>query len=230
MNQDRSMDEQPPAQWALRLLTERVLTDDEGKPGAGFADDLIAQRLSGVQMEAALIEGVAVLAPKRRFGLGRKRRTVPLFATLAVLDAAGAIASIGVETEAAADGVLELAQELPGLQLWLRCRDMSVLRSHGVRYSGAIRIHQTEAADVDGGLEKHASRLRDNGIDGISLPRTDWTGGRVALLHRFDRTAHARGVEQPHQLSELGRMRIDSISTPYPARVTGVSATASRDD
>jgi glycerophosphoryl diester phosphodiesterase len=84
-----------------------------------------------------------------------------------------------------------------------------------------IRLLQTTRLDrIKGTPERRAEYLARHGIDGINLHRTDWTGGLVALFHRFDLFAFGWDMQHEHELRDGLRMGLDAV---YSDRVDVMS-------
>jgi len=68
-------------------------------------------------------------------------------------------------------------------------------------------------------LERHAADLTAVGIDAINLHQSEWTGGLVALFHRFGRLAFGWDAQETRQLDTLLRMRIDAVYSDHVDRM-----------
>jgi glycerophosphoryl diester phosphodiesterase len=75
------------------------------------------------------------------------------------------------------------------------------------------------------GAERRAARLAHLGLDGINMRAPDWTGGLVALFHRFALTAFSWDLQHEHALTDAIRMGIDGV---YSDHVDRMVDTASR--
>jgi glycerophosphoryl diester phosphodiesterase len=75
-----------------------------------------------------------------------------------------------------------------------------------------IRLLQTTRLErIKGTPERRAEYLARHRIDGINLHRTDWTGGLVALFHRFGLHAFGWDMQQEHELRDGLRMGLDAV-------------------
>ncbi len=93
--------------------------------------------------------------------------------------------------------------------------------------AGRAASRQPDASSWSTRPASHARRRRraprrplaEAGIDGINLRRDDWTGGLVALFHRFDRTAFAWDLQFEHELRAALRMgmrrRLQRLRRPH---------------
>ncbi len=88
------------------------------------------------------------------------------------------------------------------------------LRGHGVRLVDSTRLDR-----IKEGPERRAATLANEGIDGVNMFHTDWSGGLVTMFHRFERTAFAWGIQQPELLQRTFWMGIDGVYSDYPDRM-----------
>jgi len=90
-----------------------------------------------------------------------------------------------------------------------------------------IRLLQTTRLErIKGTPERRAEYLARHHIDGINLHRTDWSGGLVALFHRFGLFTFGWDMQHEHELREGLRMGLDAV---YSDRVD-VMSDAFRDE
>lgn len=114
------------------------------------------------------------------------------------------------------DTVAEAAPDM--LQrLWLCAPSWESLLP--LRGQGAKLVDSTRLARMKEGPERHAATLRSNGIDAVNLHHSDWTGGTVALFHRFDRVAFGWDMQEPHILHAALRMGLDGIYSDWIDRM-----------
>ena len=79
-----------------------------------------------------------------------------------------------------------------------------------------IRLLQTTRLErIKGTPERRAEYLSRHGIDGINLHRTDWSGGLVALFHRFGLVAFGWDLQHEHDLRPALRMGLDAIYSDH---------------
>ena len=84
-----------------------------------------------------------------------------------------------------------------------------------------IRLLQTTRLErIKGTPERRAEYLARHHIDGINLHRTDWTGGLVALFHRFGQITFGWDMQHEHELRQGLRMGLDAV---YSDRVDVMS-------
>ncbi len=77
-------------------------------------------------------------------------------------------------------------------------------------------IHSTRLERLSTTPEMHAARLAEVGVNGINMHHTDWSGGLVALFHRFQLLAFAWDLQFEHLLRPALRMGIDAVFCDDP--------------
>jgi glycerophosphoryl diester phosphodiesterase len=129
--------------------------------------------------------------------------------------------SLDVKDDAAIDEVLRVAGEAGATgRLWLCHPRLAVLESWRERAGGATLVHSTFLRHLDGGPERHAARMADAGIDVVNLHHSEWTGGLVALFHRFERLAFGWDAQHDRVLAELLDHGIDAVYSDHVDRMT----------
>jgi glycerophosphoryl diester phosphodiesterase len=79
-----------------------------------------------------------------------------------------------------------------------------------------IRLLQTTRLErIQGTPERRAEYLARHRIDGINLHRTDWSGGLVALFHRFGLVAFGWDMQHEHELRTGLRMGLDAVYSDF---------------
>jgi glycerophosphoryl diester phosphodiesterase len=79
-----------------------------------------------------------------------------------------------------------------------------------------IRLLQTTRLErIDGTPERRAEYLSRHRIDGINLHRTDWSGGLVALFHRFGLHTFGWDMQHEHELRDSLRMGLDAVYSDH---------------
>lgn len=85
------------------------------------------------------------------------------------------------------------------------------LRGHGAKL-----VDSTSVQRIKEGPERRAATLAAQGIDALNMHHREWSGGMVALLHRFDRIAFGWDMQEPHILERALRMGIDGVYCDAP--------------
>ena len=178
-------------------------------------------------------DGVAVLDHDGvvRRSMGRSRRIADLrrdqlpdhIPSLAELyDRCGTDFDLSLDLKDPASGptVIDVVREVAPHslhRLWLCAPRWQMLTE--LRGTGARLIDSTTPERISEGLERRAATLASQGIDGLNMHHSHWTGGSVALLHRFGRVAFGWDVQQPHLLHDTLRMGLDGVYSDYPDRL-----------
>jgi glycerophosphoryl diester phosphodiesterase len=130
--------------------------------------------------------------------------------------------SLDLKTPEAGAVVLDvLRSSAPDLlrRTWL-CHPSIGLLEELRRLDDSIRlVNSTRLSRIEEGPERRAAALAAAGIDGINLRNPDWTGGLVALFHRFDRTAFSWDLQFEHHLRPAFRMGIDAVYSDHVDRM-----------
>ncbi len=76
-------------------------------------------------------------------------------------------------------------------------------------------VHSTRLGRLSTSPELHAAKLADAGIDALNMHHSDWNGGLVVLVHRFDVNAFSWDVQYDHQLETAFRMGVDAVYSDH---------------
>jgi glycerophosphoryl diester phosphodiesterase len=88
------------------------------------------------------------------------------------------------------------------------------VRGRGVRLVDSTRLQR-----IKEGPERRAATLMQEGIDVLNMHHSDWNGGLVALLHRFERLAFGWDMQFPEILHPALRMGLDGIYSDWVDRM-----------
>jgi glycerophosphoryl diester phosphodiesterase len=102
-------------------------------------------------------------------------------------------------------------------RLWLCAPSWEALLP--LRDRGAKLVDSTRLSRIKEGPERRAATLRQNGIDAVNMHHTDWSGGTVALFHRFERIAFGWDMQEPHVLQAGLRMGLDGVYSDWVDRM-----------
>jgi glycerophosphoryl diester phosphodiesterase len=102
--------------------------------------------------------------------------------------------------------------------VWL-CHPEADLVSTWRPLTTARLVNSTRLVKVKEGVERRAAHLKNLGIDALNLHHTDWTGGFVALVHRFERFALGWDMQFDYVLQDGLRMGLDGVFSDYPDRM-----------
>ena len=87
-------------------------------------------------------------------------------------------------------------------------------------YDSDVRLVDSTKLDrIKEGVERRMATLAAEGVDGINLFHTEWTGGLTTLAHRFGRTAFGWGIEYPRHFQAAYRMGLDGVYSDYVDRM-----------
>lgn len=197
----------------------------------------LAIRLGATGLESDVwltADGVAVLDHDGEIRRGRRRTTpigwmrrdelpphVPTLAELVARCAGGIHLSLDLKAPGTGRAVIDvLRDEAPDLldRTWLCHPDLTVLTELRALDDRVQLVHSTRLARLDG-PERHAARLAAERIDGVNLRHPEWSGGLVALFHRFERMAFAWDVQFDHHLRPIYRMGIDAVYSDHVDRM-----------
>ena len=122
------------------------------------------------------------------------------------------VVSLVVEGQDEAVGAVGAMADRAALhRLWLSHHDHDTLGDWRERWAEPVLVHRGRIEALDGGPERHASRLSERGVNGFSMPAADWTGGLTTLFHRFELDAIATDARVERVFVDLVRMGIDAI-------------------
>ena len=88
-----------------------------------------------------------------------------------------------------------------------------------LRGQGARLVDSTRLSKIKEGPERRAATLAKEGIDAVNMHHTDWSGGLVALFHRFERIAFGWDMQDEYVLRPALRMGLDGVYSDYPDRM-----------
>ncbi len=202
----------------------------------GFADAL-ALGAGGIESDVwVTADGVPVLNPVGKVGSRlRKRRIstmnrdelpdhVPTLSEVYLAIGPACPLSLGVKEPAVFDAVVSVARAVGDeaeANLWLCHADLDQLTEWRPRTSAKL-INSTGRSRVSGGIERLAAALRDRDIDGLTQFHREWSGGSIAMLHRFDRIALAWGAVHEREMAQVVDAGIDAIYSEHLDRVVAV--------
>ena len=104
-------------------------------------------------------------------------------------------------------------------RLWL-CDTTWEALIHLRALSGDVKlIESTRLSRLKEGPERRAATLAEQGIDGINMHHSDWTGGLVTLFHRFNRLALSWDIQFEQGLRDGFRMGVDGLFSDWVDRM-----------
>ena len=134
--------------------------------------------------------------------------------------------SLDVKDPVAAPLVVALARAAGGEaegNLWL-CGDLARAAEWRSLSDTAHVVDSTRLRRIREGPERRAAALANAGVDAVNLHWTDWSGGLVALFHRFERVAFGWDCQHRHQIDDLLAMGIDGVYSDHVDRMADALA------
>jgi glycerophosphoryl diester phosphodiesterase len=190
---------------------------------------------TGLESDAWLtVDGEAVLdhdgvvgGRLRRQGIGQVARAdlpahIPTLDELYTACGTSYELSLDLKDAGVAEAVIATAGRASGDavgRLWLCHGDLETLIGWRQRWPGVHLVHSTAGRRMGHGHERHAATLAEHGIEVVNLHHTEWTGGHIAVYHRFERLAFAWDVQQPRQLDDLLDAGIDGLYSDHVDRL-----------
>jgi glycerophosphoryl diester phosphodiesterase len=216
----------PPIGFAHRGARDRA--PENTIEAFGIALELGATGLeSDVWMTA---DGVLVLDHDGVLRVGRRRRPIAACSSAdlpehiptlrALFESCGSDFHLSLDLKHHGIGasVIDVVASTGGIgldRLWLCADTVDELLELRPVSSDVRLVLTTRLPRLSGGPERAAAVLADAGIDAINLHYTDWTGGLVALFHRFDRFAFGWDLQYDHVLQPAIRMGLDGVYSDH---------------
>lgn len=190
---------------------------------------------TGLETDAwVTADGIAVLDHDGLVGRRPRRRSmadvtrdevpasVPSASELVPVLAGDVQLSVDVKDPAVAEPLLAaLAEDDPTRlsRVWLCHDDHDLLLFWRATAPQVRLVDSTRLKALDHGPERHAARLRERGIDAVNLHHSDWTGGLVAVYHRFGIRAWGWDAQHLRILDGLLDMGIDAVFSDHTDRM-----------
>lgn len=112
-----------------------------------------------------------------------------------------------------------VAEGFPLERLWLCHYDIDTVLEMKRRHPEVRIVDSTRLSKIKEGIEKRAARLAEHNIDALNMHVTDWSGGLVTLLHRFNVLAFGWDAQFPPILETGFRMGLDAVYSDYIDRL-----------
>ncbi|MDH5519413.1 MAG: hypothetical protein OEZ14_02655 [Acidimicrobiia bacterium] len=227
----------------LPSLHGRLTTFASGPSGQDGDVELLARvadgDVEGLDVTAQVTsDGVAVVADSDRIRSGLRRwridacsaadlpRELPTVAALLARTTDRNPFLVTVVGDSVFEAVLTAARELGSeveKRLWLVGQERTDLIRWRPR-TGAVLLLDTARRKVGDGTEKLLAALHGDDLDGVTMPHGDWSGGTIALAHRFGLRTHASGARHNRELAAVIDAGIDAVSAEDPIRLAAVAA------
>ena len=205
-------------------------------PGNTLEAFVLAQRLGATGLESDVwltADGVPVLDHDGKVGSRVRRRPIGQVARQALpahiptlADLYGTVGidfhrSLDVKDPAAVGPVLAEARAAGAEErLWLCHPSLDMVASWRSLSDDVRLVDSTRLKYLSEGPERRAARQRSLGVDAVNLHHSDWSGGLIALFHRFERFALAWDAQLPRILDDLLDCGIDAVYGDHTDRMT----------
>lgn len=173
-------------------------------------------------------DGVAVLDHDGNIGRWPRRRPIasmtraelpdhiPTLAELFELAGSEVDLSLDIKEQAAAPEVVATARDVGAeSRVWLCHHDIATVASWRSLSSEVNLVESTRLRRMGGSPELHIARSAEAGVDAVNLHQTDWSGGLVAMVHRFELLAFGWDAQYPRVLDQLLDQGIDGIYSDH---------------
>ncbi len=124
--------------------------------------------------------------------------------------------SLDVKDPSAAAEVIACARDASAeSQLWLCHPSRELLCGWRALSSDVNLVESTRAARFESSPELHIARSAEMGVDVLNLHYSDWTGGLIAMVHRFELLAFGWDAQFERILDELLDAGIDGVYSDH---------------
>jgi glycerophosphoryl diester phosphodiesterase len=129
--------------------------------------------------------------------------------------------SIDIKDFDAVDPLMEKAiiSGFPLDKLWLCHYEIDKVLQMKKRYPAVRVVDSTRLSKVKEGIEKRAALLAEHNIDALNMHVSDWSGGLVTLLHRFNILTFGWDAQFPPILETAFRMGLDGVYSDHVDRL-----------
>jgi glycerophosphoryl diester phosphodiesterase len=103
--------------------------------------------------------------------------------------------------------------------LWLCHPDREVVTSWRELSPAVHLVESTRVKHMARGPETHVAQSAAAGVDVINLHHSDWSGGLIALVHRFEVMAFGWDAQHERILDELLDAGIDGVYSDHVDRM-----------
>ncbi len=115
---------------------------------------------------------------------------------------------------------VEAAKRAGALEnLWLCFRNHETLASWRDAAGPAKLVHSTKLSAMEKGPERHAATLAELKIDAVNLRNTEWTGGNMAIFHRFGIEVFSWDCQHLRVIRESLDMGADGFFSDHSDRI-----------
>ncbi|MBU6328381.1 MAG: glycerophosphodiester phosphodiesterase [Acidobacteria bacterium] len=128
--------------------------------------------------------------------------------------------SLDVKDPAAVAEVVACARDAGTEErLWLCHPDRDLVCTWRDLSPAVHLVESTRVGRMRTGFESHVARSAAAGIEVINLHHSEWTGGRIALVHRFELLSFGWDAQHDHILDGLLDAGIDGVFSDHVDRM-----------
>jgi glycerophosphoryl diester phosphodiesterase len=196
----------------------------------------LALRLGATGLESDVwltSDGVAVLDHDGVVGRWPRQRTIATLSRAELPDHVPTLkelyAEVGTDVEisldvkdpAAALEVVATARDA-GVEsrLWLCYPDWATVAAWRELSPEVNLVESTRVKRMVGSPERHVARSAEAGIDAVNLHHSDWSGGLVAMVHRFEMLAFGWDAQHERILDKLLDDGLDGVYSDHVDRMS----------
>lgn len=129
--------------------------------------------------------------------------------------------SLDIKDPASISEVVACARDVAAeSRLWLCHPDRDLVASWRDLSNSVKLVESTRIAKFSGSPELHLARSAEIGVDVVNLHYSDWTGGLIAMVHRFEMMAFGWDAQFERVLDELLDSGIDGVFSDHVDRMT----------
>jgi len=145
---------------------------------------------------------------------------IPTLAELFGEMGSGIDLSLDIKDPRAAPEVIACARDAGReADLWLCHPDRDVVRSWRALSPDVNLVESTRIKRMHGSFESHIAMSASMGIGVINLHHSDWSGGHIALVHRFGMLAFGWDAQHDRILDSLLDSGIDGVFSDHVDRM-----------
>lgn len=107
----------------------------------------------------------------------------------------------------------------PLQQLWLCHYDIEKVLEMKRSFPAVRVVDSTRLTKIKEGVEKRAALLSEHGIDALNMHVSDWSGGLVTLVHKFNVLTFGWDAQFPPILETAFLMGLDAVYSDHVDRL-----------
>lgn len=128
--------------------------------------------------------------------------------------------SLDIKDPAAITHVVAVARDAGAEhRLWVCHPDWEVVATWRDLSPALKLVDSTRLSRIKEGPERRVAALREAGIDALNMHHSDWSGGLIALAHRFERYALGWDAQHERILDQLVDSGIDGVFSDHTDRM-----------